>query len=484
MAGVLNKLGVKYAYFDILFSEPSADEKEDVLFEESLKANTNVYLPFVFQSTPFDTKDALMPLGSFVANLKGTGAMNIYRDEDGIVRKIPLIFDTAKGRLPHIALKIALDYTGSQIKEVNSNYIVISESGRDFKIPLTSKNTMLINWLGKWKNTFKHYSFLDVLNAYKDLSDGKSHEIDLKDFKNSICLIGVTAIGLYDISSVPVEAQYPGIGIVATVVDNIVNKRFIYFPPAIVNIVLIYLLAIFPAFAMLGNRPVKEHLLILAAGLVYFTASLILFRAGIRVDAGVPLLGILVSSILIGASNFIRIFSERKRFLKMAITDGLTGLYNVKYFKMLLEAEIMFAAMDRSKRFAIVMSDIDDFKKFNDTYGHLVGDMVLIEAANVLKAGSRSSDIVARYGGEEMIMLLNGANIKEALSIAEKVRKNTENSGVRGEKDSYRVTASFGVAAYRPKDTVDSLIKRADDALYEAKSKGKNRVCVSAEDGS
>jgi len=479
MVSVLKKLGVKYVYYDILFSEPSDEEKEDALLEASLKENTNVYLPYVFQSAPFDIKNTLFPLKRFTASLKGTGAMNIYRDEDGMIRDIPLLFDTAEGRLPHVAFKIALDYSVSDIKEVNSKYLIISGSGGDFRIPLVKKNRMFINWLGKWQSTFKHYSFLDVLTAYKNLSEGKSHEIDLKEFKDSICLIGVTAIGLYDIISVPMEAQYPGIGVIATTVDNIVNKKFIYFPPAILNILIIYLLVILPVFAMMGTHPFRESVFVMLGGMAYFVTCLFLFRAGIMINMGVPLLTLAVSSISVGASNFIYISAERKKFLKMAITDGLTDLYNIKYFKLLLETEIVFAAKDPEKKIAIIMGDVDNFKKFNDTYGHQVGDLVLREVANVMKSGSRSSDIVARYGGEEMITLLIGADLKGAMAIAEKVRKNIENCTIKDEKNTYKVTISFGVAAYKDKDTVDSIIKRADEGLYMAKREGKNRVSVS-----
>jgi diguanylate cyclase (GGDEF)-like protein len=160
----------------------------------------------------------------------------------------------------------------------------------------------------------------------------------------------------------------------------------------------------------------------------------------------------------------------------MSVTDGLTGLYNIRYFKMLLETEIMFAKMDPHKKFSIIMGDIDHFKHFNDRYGHQVGDLVLKEVGAVLKASVRSLDMVARYGGEEMIILLRGALLKDGLAVAEKIRKNVEGLVIKDERGTYKVTISLGVASFAREDNVDLIIKKADDSLYRSKETGRNRV--------
>src|SRR3989338_9183339 len=129
----------------------------------------------------------------------------------------------------------------------------------------------------------------------------------------------------------------------------------------------------------------------------------------------------------------------------------------------------MLAKPDPSKKFAIVMSDVDHFKHFNDTYGHQVGDLVLKSVASVLKNSVRALDVTARYGGEEMIVLLRGTPLDNALATAEKIRKNVETNQVKDEKNTYNVTISLGVASFKAGDDVDGMIKRADDALYKAK---------------
>jgi diguanylate cyclase len=124
------------------------------------------------------------------------------------------------------------------------------------------------------------------------------------------------------------------------------------------------------------------------------------------------------------------------------------------------------------------MSDVDHFKHFNDTYGHQLGDLVLKDVANTLKSSVRSSDIAARYGGEEMVLLLRSASLKDGLNIAEKIRKAVENYELKDRNSSYKVTISLGVSIFKATDNADGVIKRADEALYKAKESGRNRVAT------
>jgi len=482
MTQSLKGLGAKYVYFDIIFSEPSSLES-DSIFEEAIKVNQNVYLPFAFQNTSLDITEAFMPLKEFSSVIKGTGAINIYPDSDGIFRRIPLIFKSKDGKIyPHISLKIAMDYSGQKIKEITSRYITISNNANIVRIPLIEKNIFLINWLDKWQNTFKHYSYLDVIAKYKKYLDKQIPEKDIQDFKDSICLVAVTAIGLYDIKPIPLQPEYPGIGISATTINNLISRTFIYTPPEWLSILLLFLLTMLPGFLIFGEKPLRENLIITLIGVSFGAICFFLFEFGLYLDMAAPLFGLFVNTLVVGIYNFVRISVERQNFFKMAVTDGLTGLYNIRYFKMLIDTEIMLSQPNQAKKFAIAMSDVDHFKHFNDTYGHQVGDIVLKEVANALKTSVRTSDVVSRYGGEEMIILLRSASLKDALAIGEKLRKSIENAIVKDEKGTYKVTASFGISTYHQGDTVDSLIKRADDGLYKSKESGRNCVSTIEED--
>lgn len=477
IAKTLSDLGAKYIYFDIILSEASTEE-DDALFQEVLKATKKVYLPFVFQESSFDIKNAFLPLERFSPHLKGTGSVNIYPDIDGNTRRIPLVFPANDKLYPHIALQIAMDYSGLKIEEVKNHSLLLSDSLETIKIPLTEDDKMLINWTGKWSDTFKHYRFLDVLAGYQDLIENKEPRINLNDFKDSICLVALTAIGLYDIKTVPLQPEYPGIGIIATTISNILDKKPLYVIPSWVSILIFYLLALAPAFLIFGEKPLRETAYVILIGGVYFTINFFLFKNGVVLNLFSPLLGLFISYFTVETYNFVRVSVERKAFFKMSVTDGLTGLHNISYFKMLLETEIRLTKFEPDKKFSIIMCDVDHFKNFNDTYGHQIGDLVLKEVAGALNNSVRSSDIVARYGGEEMIILLKGSSLNSALSIAEKVRSNVENRVIKSNDKTYKVTISLGVSDFKMNDTLEKIIKRADEGLYKAKESGRNRVCT------
>jgi diguanylate cyclase (GGDEF)-like protein len=182
------------------------------------------------------------------------------------------------------------------------------------------------------------------------------------------------------------------------------------------------------------------------------------------------LLGIIASQAAISLEN-ARLFS-------LATTDGLTQLLVPRYFQLLLENEI-----ERSRRFdrplSLVMIDIDNFKQFNDDYGHLLGDEALKAVALLLRDNLRSIDIAARYGGEEFVLILPETNNEQALIVAEKVRRCIEGLRIAHHHEQLRVTVSLGIATF-PDQALEkkSLIASADDALYTSKRNGKNRISV------
>ncbi|MFH0790274.1 MAG: diguanylate cyclase, partial [Candidatus Omnitrophota bacterium] len=309
-----------------------------------------------------------------------------------------------------------------------------------------------------------------------DSNKNKKPKINIKELKDSICLVGITAVGLYDINSIPLQTFYPGIGVTATILSNILKNNFIRVAPAGINTFILYLICLLPAFLILGKKPLKEILLILLTGGIYCLIHIYLFRNNTLLNLATPLLGLFASYLAIETHNLLQANKKQKQLFEMAITDGLTNLYNITYFKVTLENEIMLANQGTNKNFCVVMCDIDYFKKFNDNYGHDIGDLVLKEIAYTLKTSSRSSDIIARYGGEEMIVILKGCALQEGLKAADKIRENIENHLIKDEKNTYKITISAGVACYKTGDTPDTIIKRADTGLYKAKESGRNRV--------
>lgn len=182
-----------------------------------------------------------------------------------------------------------------------------------------------------------------------------------------------------------------------------------------------------------------------------------------------------------------RDLTERKKLedqlLAMAMTDGLTGLSNRRAFDRELERQ-WSRVLAESSQFSLVLLDIDHFKKFNDEYGHLAGDDCLRVVAAAVKSAVRDGDAVARYGGEEIAIILPATDSHEAVIVAEAVRNAIENLGIEhggNPEGSSKVTASFGVATALARAggairMPESLLLSADKALYMAKSEGRNCV--------
>ena len=163
----------------------------------------------------------------------------------------------------------------------------------------------------------------------------------------------------------------------------------------------------------------------------------------------------------------------------LASQDHMTKLYNRRYFCE-ISMKILELAKRNKKDLSVLMLDIDKFKNVNDTYGHHVGDDVIIALANVLKDLSRNSDVACRFGGEEFLILLPETSVEGAYSIGEKIRKHVEELVIKLENhETLKFTISAGVAQIDIENelNLEKTIQRADDALYEAKEGGRNKVC-------
>jgi two-component system chemotaxis response regulator CheY len=179
-----------------------------------------------------------------------------------------------------------------------------------------------------------------------------------------------------------------------------------------------------------------------------------------------------------------RILDLENRILEMARTDFLTGVLNRGAFVARLEQEMQRTVREHVA-LSLILADIDSFKRVNDEYGHNAGDIVLQAFAKELSTSLRPYDFVGRYGGEEFLVSLVGANTSQAKLVAERMRERIEGMRVQlpGVSKPVQITASFGVASQivTKRETLLSITGRADHAMYQAKRKGRNRVCSTAD---
>jgi diguanylate cyclase (GGDEF)-like protein len=180
-------------------------------------------------------------------------------------------------------------------------------------------------------------------------------------------------------------------------------------------------------------------------------------------------------------SELLTIFKMKYQYTEkefMSVLDGLTGLYNRRQFEIGLEQEYY-----RSKRhpsdFSLAILDIDFFKKVNDTYGHQYGDYVIKTVAELMKQSFRKTDLLYRYGGEELVMIMPETNIEGALIPVQRLRRMIEDYDFNYNGIKAKVTASIGLTMnYQHFNSASEIVKSADDALYKAKEDGRNRVIL------
>ena len=183
--------------------------------------------------------------------------------------------------------------------------------------------------------------------------------------------------------------------------------------------------------------------------------------------------------------NSLKMEQSNEELKELAIRDGLTGLFNHRHFKEVLKKEVARAAR-YERTLCLIMVDVDHFKSYNDTHGHPAGDEVLKTLADIITTRLRAVDISARYGGEEFVILLPETERRGGVIVADDIRVQVENYPFKGRESQPlgKVTISLGFAQF-PDDADESslLLKKADDALYRAKSEGRNRiVCTSEQD--
>lgn len=215
------------------------------------------------------------------------------------------------------------------------------------------------------------------------------------------------------------------------------------------------------------------------------------YKRAVIVDKDDVLVGVISQSELISLtySNWVNLMHQHeeelseintilqkktKKYEQLASTDALTGLYNRYKFSelFLFEHRVM---LQRNNKMSLLMLDIDFFKRVNDTYGHDVGDKILVEVSNTILQTLRNVDIVGRWGGEEFVMLIPTVELTMAVVIANNIRIAIEKKNI---DTANSVTVSIGVTEIKEKDTLQRALKRADNALYEAKESGRNCVKI------
>ncbi len=336
---------------------------------------------------------------------------------------------------------------------------------------------------------YEEVSAWKILKAIQDEKNGIVTKTNLKlkkSFKNKIIFVGTTAVSTYDIKTTAINKLMPGVVLQATVFDNIYqNTTYMRRLSDFENNLLTGLLCLVSALVIIRLRSALGGmgLVITLAGLYIMGAILLYQQMALWINIAAPMALMTVVTTLTYMVKYISKNRDYEQTYVMATTDSMTGLKNHRYFQEQLLEFIQYAERFNGK-FSLLLIDIDYFKKFNDTYGHQAGDEVLRAVSLKLMNSVRSNDLVARYGGEEMTIILDKTNEQEALEVALKVvQAIAEEAYPIAEGVSKHVTISCGVATYPTHGTSASeLIEFSDQGLYRAKESGRNKVGAQYED--
>lgn len=400
------------------------------------------------------------------------GIINVSRSDDGILRKMPLVVKYKDDYYPQLALKVGLNYLGEKQTSFEIDKHSEFKLG-DRKIYLDNDGSAILNWYGP-AGTYTYIPMYQLIKAV----NGEKTELDY-NFSNKIIYFGTTAASLFDIKTVPTGKIYPGVEVQATYVNNIIDNNFIKKVNRGYTIALSILLALFIASVVTRvSSAFTASMMSLSAYFIYILVAYYSMKyENLWLEVVYPLIFSIAAFTFAYVVKYLIKSRDFEQQYKLATTDGLTELYNHRYFQEQIRMQI-----EQSKRynnnFSLIIIDIDFFKKFNDTFGHQSGDAVLRQVAQTLKKNVRATDIVCRYGGEEMSIILPNTGKDEAFSTAQKIceRVASKKFKLAGDKET-NVTISLGVSTFPyDGDSASSIIEAADKRLYNAKNNGRNQV--------
>ena len=438
-------------------SAPVLNYSRNIDFDSLTFLNCRAILPEIIKATP------------------NIGTINVSRADDGIIRKMPLFIKYQGKFYPQLAFKLGMGIIAEEENYKPVQYVIDKSSHlllNNRKIFIDNDGSAILNWYGP-TGTYQQIPMYKLIKAI---------ETGIKDpynFEDKIIYFGTTASSLFDIKTVPVGKIYPGVEIQATYVNNLLDNNFITKANKLITIVLGIILAAITGYLVLNLTStgiITLSFISMYSIYIMFTYLAMKYH-NIWFD--------LVYPIVLGALVFISAFVVKyiiksrdfERQYLLATTDGLTELYNHRYFQEQIKMQV-----EQSKRyeapFSLIILDIDFFKKFNDTYGHQAGDAVLKQVAMLLKNGVRATDIVCRYGGEEMSIILPNTSKEMALITANKICKRISEKKFRlNNTQESNVTVSLGVSTYPDDgDNAAKIIEIADKRLYQSKNNGRNQV--------
>lgn len=498
------KLADTMAEYDNAFTAINFDDRDftvrkPVILSDGLVSQVEVR-DIDFRPQMMKNCRAIFP--QLMAATNNIGHINTAKDNDGITRSVPLFVAyptyTKDGNgnfvyeakdvqnYPYMTYKMAVKYLSDKadipIEEFLKNSYIekgkFTLNGKN-KFAISDDAKVILNWYGDTGlEDSKNFKYVPMWKVVEAMTGGKN-ELAPDTFTGKAVFVGTSVFALSDIKSVPTAKYMPGVEIHATLFNNFIDNSFIKPISNAGNILISVIIAAIIAFVTFYCASVVVSLSVSALILIGYSilSTLVMEWFNLWIWLALPITLSIIAIVCVYVIKYVLKARDFELTYKLATTDGLTDLYNHRFFQD--QVRLCIADCRRYNRhFSLIMIDIDFFKKFNDTYGHQAGDAVLRGVAHTLKRSVRGSDIVCRYGGEEMVIILKDTGYDEATAIAEKICKTIAAKPFKiAANTEKQVTISLGVATF-PECGVEpqEMIEFADKGLYAAKENGRNQV--------
>lgn len=456
--------------FDFVFSGKSDPIDDFILAESFRKAGNVIIASFVEQDGTFVTSQMEIAKAA-----KASGVVNKVLDRDLYVRRAYLTYQDAEGQLVSWPWEVEI---AAQLLNVERNQIQLTKEGLflgKIFIPSSDRKKVGINYRMKLEE-------INQIPFWKAHGEG----IPKETVRGKALIFAATSHLLHDYYHTPFGLM-PGVMINLNLLANILNGDFMRKIPVFWDVPFFFLFLFLSAYVSFRYDVLRSLIFFTVLAVIAVMVSFLLFLNHYAVDCFTYLSGAIFVFLVITFYRYFHTFLENLGLQKKVVTDPLTGLYNRRaldhYLDLTLEQLTNTKGARKTDPFyevSVLMIDVDNFKKINDTRGHPFGDDVLKNVSFVIKENTRSSDLVARYGGEEFCVVLQHTTKEEAREIAEKIRCAIESKPMSYVNQLMRFTVSLGVASAKTDHlpSLRALIRAADQALYTAKRMGKNKVCL------
>jgi diguanylate cyclase (GGDEF)-like protein len=477
LLNIISKGNPKIVFFDIVFRGDSVDSKEDETFAQAIKGKNYLMFPYHMGTRAFHVRSKK----TFTEETGSVGYINKILDSEGGIRRLNPFRLMIDDRIKDYCTEFYLfgkyynyDIKGNvAIKDrvvYLNNFNIEGKEGSfgDRNFPLRSDSSVWINFQAAFND-------FNVISMYKVFLD----DFDTSVFKDKIVLIGNTSDIFHDIYRTPLGAM-PGTAIIANTALMFLDGKFIHDPSDWIKWLFIFLFCMLIVFVCYRLPMLKGFLFTVSVVSIITALTFWLFLNNYYFNPFKVILICILSYVVLNFYKYASVVIENIDLRRISTTDELTGLNTFRFFSIVINHEFQ-KCLRYKMPLSLLMIDIDNFKKINDTYGHQKGNVVLNKIGKIIISNVRKADFPARYGGEEMAILLPISDIQGAQKCAEHIRQLIEQEDYfTTPLGPLKVTVSIGVSSYPSMNITsqEDMIRLADAALYKAKHEGKNRVVV------